>query len=284
MRKIEVKLNGDRFVPGEIVKGQVLVICDGDFQCERLFVSLIGEEVARVVIHAGKVTIVHEEKREHINETYDLAECQIIPMGESRYEFSFTLPSDIPGSYTGSYGSIKYKLHAKAEISRARDLKTDVDLYVPFTSDLKTDSLPSHKSGNIEIDGNIILQVQIENDHITLGDRLSFRFSVDRTAKIRGVRADLIRVEHVAPKNHKMETKRTIAEEYYPDKELTRDLWREAIIHSNVRWNPSFSSELITCNYLLKITLDIPLRLDAAIEIPIILGRSKTDDKSVFDF
>ncbi|TFH06455.1 MAG: hypothetical protein E4H14_10815 [Candidatus Thorarchaeota archaeon] len=283
MRKLAIQLENETFTPGEKIEGHVIVTCDNDFQCERIHISLKGTELARVVIHAGKVTIVHEEKREHISKTENLADCLTIPQGDSLYDFSFTLPSNIPGSYVGTYGSIKYTLQAIAEISWARDLKSEVDLFVPFTTNLETDTVQSPKTGTIEIDGITILKVQIDEDHLSPGDSLSFRFSVDRTAKIRGVRADLIRLEHVEPKGHRMNTKRMIAEEYYPDKEIVRDFWTDATILTNSRWTPSFSSELITCHYLLKITLDIPLRLDSVIEIPIILGSSGINDDSAFD-
>lgn len=269
MRKIAIQLENETFTPGQKVEGHVIVSCDNDFQCEQIHISLKGIELARVVIHAGKVTIVHEEKREHINKTKSLSDSAMIPQGESRYDFSFTLPTDIPGSYVGHYGSIKYTLKAIAEISWARDLKSEVDLFVTFTSDMETDSVPSPESGSIEIDGIALLKVEIDEDHIHLGESLSFRFSVDRTAKIRGVRVELIRLEHVQPKGHKMNTKRTIAEKYCPDKEIIRDSWTEDTILTNSRWTPSFSSDLITSDYLLKVTLDIPLRLDSVIEIPV---------------
>jgi len=283
MRKIEIQLENETFNPGEKVEGHAIITCDNDFQCERIYISLKGIELARVVIHAGKVTIVHEEKREHIERRIELGENLAIPIGESRYDFSFTLPPDIPGSYVGSYGSIKFTLNAKAEISWARDLKSDVDLFVPFKLGLQTEPISNPKSGTIEIDGKPLLKIHIDEDHISLGNHATFRFSVDRVAKIRGVRAEIIREEHVAPKGHKMNTKRTLEEEYFPDEEITRESWIESSLQTNSRWTPTFTSDLIECRYLLKITLDIPRHLDSAIEIPIFLVQSEIH-KSSFDF
>lgn len=284
MRKIEIQLKDETLTPDDTVEGHVLVTCNDDFQCERLFVTLFGDEVARVVIHAGKVTIVHEDKREHVNETLDLAECLTIPLGESRYAFSFKLPSNIPGSYRGPYGSIKYNLKAKAELSWARDLKSEKELIVLFEQREDTGSIPKAKSGIIESDGVTLLKVEIDKNHFVLGNDISFRYKVDRMAKIRSIRAEIIRLEHIEPKGHSMDSRRTLAEKHFPEEDIRRDSWIEIKISTNSKWYRSFISELIKCSHILKITLDIALRLDKVIEIPIVLERTMSRDNSDFDF
>ncbi|MGY5872350.1 MAG: hypothetical protein RTV72_08905 [Candidatus Thorarchaeota archaeon] len=277
-------MNGEPLVPGGRVEGHVLVSCDDDFQCERLLVSLNGEEVARVVIHAGKVTIVHEEKREHISEINDLAECLIVPMGESRYEFSFSLPSDIPGSYKGSHAWIKYILEAKAEISWARDLKSKMELDLGFNSEVNPDLTPSSKSESVESDGITLLKAETDRDRFPLADKLDFRFFVDRDASMRGVRAELVRLEHVEPKGHKMDSKKTLAEIYFKEDEIRRDTWIESSFPIDANWTESFKTELIEYSYILKLTLDVARRKDKIIEIPIVLNGRRDRDQLGFDF
>lgn len=278
MRKLAIHIEDQIFTAGDNVDGYVLVTCEGDFKCDRLSISLQGREHSRVVIHAGKVTIVHEEKREHIDQTIELGENLPARIGESRYDFSFTLPPDIPGSYIGSYGSIKYTLTAKAEIPWARDLKSNVDLYVQFKQISQTGPSSISKSEVIELDGKPLLSIQIDEDHIILGNQVSFQFSVDTAAKIRGVRSEIIREEHVEPKGHKMNTKKPIIEVYFPNEEIARESWIQSSIQTNPRWTPNFSTDLIDCSYSLKFTLDIPRQLDSAIEIPIVLVQSETHE------
>ncbi|MCK4565899.1 MAG: sporulation protein [Candidatus Thorarchaeota archaeon] len=281
MRKIEIQLEDETFAPGSTVEGQVLVTCDDDFKCERLFVSLYGEEVARVVIHVGKVTIVHEDKREHVNDIKDFDDCSMIPVGETRYDFSFTLPPDIPGSYKGTFGWIKYTLEAKAEISRARDLKSKLDLSLRCKQVIE--SIPEPKSDTLESDGITLLKVETDKDHFSLGDNLDFRFFVDRETSFRGVRAEVIRLEQVEPKGYETESKKELAEIYFQEDELRRDSWVEATIQTDSNWKESFTSALIEHHHFLKVTLDIALRRDKVIEIPIVLVRKK-NEKSDFDF
>lgn len=283
MRKIEIQLEDETFAPGSTVEGQVLVTCDDDFKCERLFVSLYGEEVARVVIHVGKVTIVHEDKREHVNDIQDFDDCSMIPMGESSYDFSFTLPPDIPVSYKGNYGWIKYTLEAKAEIVRARDLKSKLDLSLRSEQVIESESLPGPKSEILESDGITLLKVETDKDHFSLGDNLDFRFFIDRETSIRGVRAEVIRLEQVEPKGYETESKKELTEIYFQEEELRRDSWVEATIQTDPNWKESFTSELIEHSHFLKVTLDIARRRDKVIEIPIVLVRKK-NDRSDFDF
>ena len=284
MRNIEIQLRNPTLTSGDVLEGQIIVTCDDDFQCERLHVSIKGRELARVVIHAGKVTIVHEEKLDHIDHRINLGENLTIPMGESRYNFSFPLPSSIPGSYEGAYGSIKYSIEAKAEVSWARDPKSKQDLSIAFNSELENESAPEPKSDFINQDGVDILRADTTRDRFTLGSDVDFRFYVDREVKMRGIRAEILGVEIVEPKGHRMDTKRNLVEIYYPDEEIRRDSWTEVRLPTDVSWVKSFTSKHIEYKHILKITIDVARRRDKSIEIPIVLNRSENQARSSFDF
>ncbi len=285
MRKIEIQLEDETFAPGSTVEGQVLVTCDDDFQCERLHISLLGTEAVKVVVRIGKTTIIYQDKRDHVNDIVNLTETVTMPTGESRYNFSFTLPSDIPGSYNGTCGWIKYSLEAKAEISWARDLKSklELDLALQLKQGTEKDSIPEPKSDMIESDGITLLKVDTDTDHFSPGDNLEFRFFVDREASFRGIRAEIFELEHVEPKGFKWDSKKELAEIYFQEEEFRRDSWVEATIPTNSNWIESFTSELIEYRYFLKVTLDIARRKDKVIEIPIVFVR-KSNEKSDFDF
>ncbi len=283
MRKIEIQPIDETFAPGSTVEGQVLVTCDDDFQCERLHISLLGTEAVKVVVRIGKTTIIYQDKRDHVNDIVNLTEAIKIPTGESRYNFSFTLPSNIPGSYNGTCGWIKYSLEAKAEISWARDLKSKLDLALQLKQGPEKESIPEPKSDMIESDGITLLKVDTDTDHFSLGDNLDFRFFVDRQASFRGVRAEIIGLEHVEPKEFKWDSKKELAEIYFQEEEFRRDSWVEATIQTDSNWIESFTTELVEYRHFLKVTLDIARRKDKVIEIPIVFVRKK-NEKSGFDF
>lgn len=207
-----------------------------------------------------------------------------MPMGESRYDFLFTLPSNIPGSCKGAYGSIKYSLKAKAEVSWARDPKSELELDVGFSQGIDSEIIPESVSDVIEKDGILLLRVESDRTRFFLGDDLVFRFMVDRDTKLRGIRAEIIGVEYVEPKGHKMNAKKSLIEIYFPEDEIRRDSWNEVKIPTSIDWMESFTSQVIEYKHLLKVTLDIARRPDKDIEIPVFLGRSSSYMKSEFEF
>ncbi len=283
MRKIEIQPLDETFTPGSTVEGQVLVTCDDDFQCERLHISLLGTEAVKVVVKRGRTTIIYQDKRDHVNDIVNLTKTITIPTGESRYNYSFTLPTDIPESYNGTCGWIKYSLEAKAEISWARDLKSKLDLALQLKQGTEKESIPEPKSDMIETDGIILLKAETDTDLFSLGDDLDFRFFVDRETSFRGIRAEIIGLEHVEPKGFKRDSKKELAEIYLQEEELRRNSWVEATIQTDSNWIESFTSELIEYRHYLKVTLDIARRKDKVIEIPIVFVRKK-NEKAEFDF
>jgi hypothetical protein len=283
MRRIDIQLNNQSPTAGDVVDGHVLVTSDKEFKCERLFVILRGREMVRVIVHVGNTAVVFQDKREHIDYRLDLGEKLTIRKGESRYDFSFTLPSHIPGSYKGKHASIEYTIEAKAEISRARDLKSKQDINMEFKSGLDVESVPGTKSDSIENEGITLVKADTTRDRFKLGNNVTFRFYVDREAKMKGIRAEIIGMEHVEPEGNKTDSKKTLAENYYPDDEIRRDSWTEGTLPTDVSWVESFTTDIIKHTHILKVTIDVARRRDKDIEIPIVLTRSGNTD-SEFDF
>ncbi|MFX1417085.1 MAG: hypothetical protein ACFFC0_09745, partial [Promethearchaeota archaeon] len=94
MRELEIHLSKEEYSPGDTVAGTLIVRTEDDFECQGARISFRGEEVVRVAVHAGKVTIVHSDMREHTNQTIDMVWDSIIASGETRKEFSFRLPEN----------------------------------------------------------------------------------------------------------------------------------------------------------------------------------------------
>lgn len=280
MRELEILLSKEEFIPGDTVNGTLVVRTDDDFECQGVQITFRGDEVAKVLVHAGKVTIVHSETREHANQTLDMVWDSIIPSGETRREFSFRLPEDVPGSYDGIHGRIRYVLQAQVQISWARDLKSEMELQV--VSKPSSEVLDSRsQEAMIEHDGNILLRVEATREDVILGDRFPFRLLLSPLVKIRGVRAEIIGYEHVAPKGNARDAENVLATSYIEDDHLRRDSWMEMTIQTEPGWKSSFKTELIDYTHRLKVTLDIPMRLDRSVVVPLRLsGRGGLGDRT----
>ena len=280
MRELEILLSKEEFIPGDTVNGTLVIRTDDDFECQGVQITFRGDEVAKVLVHAGKVTIVHSETREHANQTLDMVWDSIIPSGETRREFSFRLPEDVPGSYDGIHGRIRYVLQAQVQISWARDLKSEMKLQV--VSRPSSEVLDSRsQEAMIEHDGNILLRVEATREDVILGDRFPFRLLLSPLVKIRGVRAEIIGYEHVAPKGNARDAENVLATSYIEDDHLRRDSWMEMTIQTEPGWKSSFKTELIDYTHRLKVTLDIPMRLDRSVVVPLRLsGRGGLGDRT----
>ncbi len=268
MRDIEIILSKETFIPGDSVEGYVLIRCDDEFKCNSINMSFLGEERTKFVVHTGKVTIVYDDDKEHFNEQIELAPASTIPFGETRYDFSFKLPEEIPASYLGSYGWIEYTLQAKIEISWARDPKTKLLLEVTRPEDSELMS-PQSFQDRIEGDMVSLLRVEGSSDIVNLGEGYAFRVMVDRDAKIRGLRAELIHIEHVEPDGRETDKETPLVEWYMKDEDLRRDSFIEVTLETQSDWPIPFTTDLIQCHYILKVTLDIPRRIDKNLIFPI---------------
>lgn len=287
MRELEISVSKEQFVPGDTISGNLIVRTEDDFECQGVQITFRGDEVAKVIVHAGKVTIVHSEEREHANQIIDMVWDSIIASGETRREFSFKLPEDVPGSYDGIHGRIRYVLQAHVQISWARDLKSEVELQlvsIPSSEVVESRS----QEAMIEHDGNILLRVETPQEDVGLGDRFPFRLLISPLVKIRGVRVEIIGCEHVAPKGHARDAENVLATSYIEDDHLRRDSWMDIAIQTESSWKSSFKTELIDYTHRLKVTLDIPMKLDRKVDVPIRLSSREApadrDDSFGFQF
>ncbi|TFF91735.1 hypothetical protein EU546_08235, partial [Candidatus Thorarchaeota archaeon] len=130
MRELRIETARSVFNPGETVEGHVIVLCDEDFDCNRITIELTGEEETRVVRGSGDNRRVYREEITHVAQGRELMSGGNVPSGEHRHPFSIPLPENIPGSYQGFHGHIRYKLQAKAEVSWAFDPKWSVPINV----------------------------------------------------------------------------------------------------------------------------------------------------------
>ena len=283
MRKISLNIEKKTYLPGDRIEGLVTVSTDEYFECNRVVLSIKGQERSRVVRGSGKHRHVYLEKKHHINEQIELVGSTGMQAGETNFPFIFVLPRNIPGSFQGTYGKIWYKLDAKVEISWATDPKAGQEITI-----VTEQETPDEQTVNANLDENgaRLLSVQLPSDMIRLGRNYPIKLMVSSEAKIRGVRIELVYHEFVSPKGRKATRKQKLAKLFLEELELPRQVWIDATIGTQGEWLLPFKSELIETNYKLKVTLDIAWRIDKTIWIPLKITHelSQNDEKDQFDF
>lgn len=266
MRSVDIVLSKDDFVPGDRIDGMVVCKCDKSFNCNRVTLVLHGEEMSRVVHGAGKNTRVHMETREHVHQELELlGPCQV-QEGDNSYEFSVVLPPDLPGSFSGYYSHVEYSIKANFEISWAYDEWSKKVLNVEFIPQYLI-SIEERKSA--EHDGVPSISIEVGNDLLRPGQTFSLRFMIPGNPKFRGVRVQLLTRESVAPHGNSAEYDTTLAEVYHPKEEIAEETWTETVLEVPTRCPPPFKTDLIELTYWLKVTLDIPWRIDESLFMPL---------------
>ncbi|MHA2140000.1 MAG: sporulation protein [Candidatus Thorarchaeota archaeon] len=268
MRAVEIHVSNSDFIPGERIEGSVIVNCDEGFDCNRVFIELIGEEETRVTVGSGDDRRTYSDTVHHLHMELELDSEAHIYEGRTEFDFSFKLPRILPPTYNGMHGWVKYWLHAKAEVSWALDPKAKQDIYIPFAwPDKPPEELPVHVVS--EKDEMWSLKVEMPTDLLILGEKFDFRTIVASGVKLRKLRAYLYHVEFVWPDGRDTEHWELLNSVEIPEEELIRDTWFDLWYDTDPAWNPPISSELMRTEYWLDVTLDIPWRGDFVLKIPI---------------
>ncbi len=266
MREMCIETGKPVFNPGEYVEGHVILRCDDGFKCNRVTIHLQGEEKSRVVRGSGDNRRVYREKITHVSQVVELITGAPIESGEHHYPFRIRLPVQIPGSYQGVHGRVRYQLRAKTEISWAFDLKSSIPINVSHRVPILS---PRAKTAQILQDGQDMVRIEIPEDLVRYDEPFTFRYHIQGDPNMRGIRAELLYIERVAPRGVKAKARRKFLEHLTKKEELTGKHWHNLSFMFSSRWPAAFHSSLIHASYFLRIVVDIPWRLDEEAMIPI---------------
>lgn len=267
MRKITIHPERQQYAPGETVNGYVEVVSDKVFAFNAMHVTLECKEHTRVTVGSGDTQTTYREKHIHYHEVCELMPAGEFTYGENRFEFSFSLPEELPSTYRGANGWITLMLEAKIEVSWAVDPKDRKELEI-FQSRAQVQPETVRKS-DLD-DGIAVLEVDIPNNTVCAGDRLQFRFRVDRELTMRGVRLDLYRSEQATARGHKRTRKYKISSDFIDDASIMRDSWNSSTLLIPSPIPTTYRGPLITLTTTLKVVIDIPWRRDRDLKIEIL--------------
>ena len=277
----------EEYSPEERVEGHAIVVCDEEFDCESVNLVFSCTEQSRVVVGSGKHRRVYLEKFEYFSQHLELLNKSNVMEGDTRFEFAFELPKESVSSFEGVFGWIRYEIKGKIEVKWALDPKTERRIVVtaPPKKSLELEQTMAQKE--ITDEGTHLLRVELESDTVRRGDYIRFRYLVGNDANIRGVRSELILRERVSPQGRDTNNDSEMDQQYWEEYRILRESWVDVAVKSGEEWPEAFKSELIEYSYILKVTLDIPWRLDKSIEVPLKLHRDAGEDEfstSIFEF
>jgi len=276
MPEVSIYTEKNQYRPGEDVSGYVVVSTDKTFACNRIILKLRGKEYTHY--QAGKVHV--SETHDILDEDVTICEGRDIHPTETRIEYSFKLPEEIPSTHDGFYGEIDYSIEAVVEVNRAIDPKSKINLIVyglspPYIPE-PLDQLPI--SGEAEY-----LQAEIPTDILRLNKELVVRFLVKERSRIKNVRLDIAKREEIVCRGRNLSSTQGFSERHIPITYNEFDRWIEETIHEDWSSIIPFEGQLIKTSLILKVVLEVGLALDPSIEFPLRVSGEKDKDKDIFD-
>lgn len=276
MPEVSIYTEKNQYRPGEDVSGHVVVSTDKTFACNRIILKLRGKEYTHY--QAGKVHV--SEVHDILDEDVTICDGRDIHPAETRIEYCFGLPEEIPSTHDGFYGEINYSIEAVVEVDRAMDPKSKIDLIVyglsPPHIPEPMDQLPLR--GEVEY-----LQAEIPTDILRPDKELVVRFLVKERSRIKSVRLDIVKREDVVCHGRNLDSTKGFSEKHIPITYNEFDRWIEETIYEDWSSIVPFEGQLIKTSLVLKVVLEVGLAFDPCIEFPLRVSGEKEKDKDIFD-
>uniref|UniRef100_A0A6A7G010 Arrestin domain-containing protein 2-like isoform X1 n=1 Tax=Hirondellea gigas TaxID=1518452 RepID=A0A6A7G010_9CRUS len=146
VKSIKVELHPEYpvYFGWQIISGIVRAEVLQEISCKDVKVTCSGKAKVRWTEGSGKQQLVFKAKEKYVNLskivwTPEIPERGKLPAGNYAWPFSFQLPQDIPSSFEGTFGFIRYKVKANINISSAYDKKHSIYFSVCCPVDLNYD-------------------------------------------------------------------------------------------------------------------------------------------------
>jgi hypothetical protein len=264
------------YLPGEDVKGKVIVSCDKETTCKSLKINLEGILTAKAkgfeTSGKGRTSEKTYEKSFYIHrDELMIAQDTTFDKGNQEFEFQLKLPDDAKVSYEGHNASIRYNVSSTMEVS----WKSTPKATVPFkiVQLLDPDFLDEVTKEVADHEGEDILELEIDSQKYCIGDMIKFRYKVNTDMKFNNLRA---RIEHI--ENSTLSGKMPIShvsvlcEESKPSELVTRNEWCNWVLNIAKDFPLWFKYENIQSGILLKLTIGRSFRFDKSAEITLLSG------------
>ena len=277
MRQLAIFTEKEHYVPGETVKGHIVISTTKDFNCNRIVLEARGKEYTHY--QAGKVHV--SETNVLLTEDITVYDGGVIYSGDTEFDFEFGLPENVPPAHSGFHGTIQYSIQAVAEVDRSIDPKSKIGLEV-ISQPPRYIPEPELASQPIRREEGQLL-VEVPTDFLRAKQGFQVRILVRDRSRVKGVRIEIHRQEDVVCKGHKLESKILITEKRIPITVSDFDRWIDEIIEFDWRAVTPFIAKLIKTSFILKVVMEVGLAIDTSVEIPLQVSGEKTEDEADSD-
>ncbi|XP_077418343.1 arrestin domain-containing protein 3-like [Vanacampus margaritifer] len=273
----------NEFTSGDYIAGRIAFQLTTDCKVESLWVKMKGKAKVRWVEHYGKAVVVYQNKEKYFSiKTFVFQEGygnNVVTQGSHTYPFTFQIPQlNLPSSFKGSHGKIKYTLEANL----SRSMRTDSKAKTHFIVMNKSHSDPmlmspqqgiTDKKMNIFSSGTVGMEVNIEKTGYFQGEGIKVvAYILNKSSRdIRPKYCLYKKYSYFASSKRKVETKKIL-------KEVGESIPPSAgqSVTRIITIPPTTCPSILNCNiikaeYRLKVYLDVKYASDPEIKFPVVV-------------
>jgi sporulation-control protein spo0M len=297
MGTIAVALSKEYYIPGEIVKGIVILKVVKQIPANRLFIQWKGIERTKLcwpdVTHRyGDDSFPHKQLKQTSNEKVYFNHKAIlteypsgyIPPGTYHIPFNYELPKDLPAtfSFQKSYttnefceASIKYKV--TVSLDTAQELNRTVELIILESSVMNPSpiTLSSQKSFFLSR-GTLQMNIDLEKDVWCIGSSdspVSIKVQIDNgtSRQISKIKIKLIQEISIHSDKREKKLKTSIISENLKGVNSNEVDERIIALKLNGKLCPTTNGKHIQCSYRIEVECRVKMASSLSIETPIVL-------------
>ncbi|XP_061907775.1 arrestin domain-containing protein 3-like [Entelurus aequoreus] len=273
----------DVFTSGDYIAGRITFQVTKDCKIESLWIKMKGKAKVKWTEHYGKAIVVHHDQEKYFSiKTFIIQDGQgnnVVTRGRHMYPFTFQIPrQNLPSSFKGSWGKIKYTLEgtlsrsmrmdskAKSRFTVAHKGSCDPALMVPQRSIVD-------KKMHLFSSGSVSLEVTIDKSCFFPGEGIKVAAYIHNSSsgEVRPKYCLYKKCSYFAKGKRRVETKNILKE--------VGECIPPSTGHSVVRMvtiPPTTCASILNCNvikaeYRLKVYLDVKYAFDPEIKFPVVI-------------
>ncbi|MGY5873231.1 MAG: hypothetical protein RTV72_13355 [Candidatus Thorarchaeota archaeon] len=268
MKKIKIILPRYEYIPGDVIKGKVVLNCDERFRCKSASVKTIQKTEIRYFEDDYKGRVSLKEKSYILYEAQSVfAENTDFNEGEHEFPFNFQLPDDLKPTYFSGTLSIFCYIDASMRESRMKKLRTGTKFNIlhpitEYADEVIEESSPDSPDNS--------LQIRMDSQKHNIGDDIVFYYFVNTDTKFKLLRAE---IEHIEQSEQvKSKTSNILLKAEISSDKITRHEWNKCILGMNHRLNVSYSFHNFQSILNLKVSIVRNFKSNITARIPLIVG------------
>ncbi|KAM7018092.1 uncharacterized protein LKV04_001850 [Tautogolabrus adspersus] len=273
------------FISGDYITGKITLDVKKECKIESLCIKLKGKAEVKWTEHYGRTIVTYHKKEKYFSIKQDVIQANqgnnIVGQGCHVYPFTFQIPAqDLPSSFKGSHGKIRYTLEANLSRSMRMDSKAKAEFTLIYNGNLNSDPLvmaPQHQATDKKMklftSGTVGMDVNIARTGFHQGGGIQVVASIQNRSsrEIKPKYCLYKKYSYFAKGKRKLETKDILKEVGEPIPPSAGQTVTRTITIPPDTCVSILNCQIIKAEYRLRVYLDVKYASDPQIKFPIVI-------------